>query len=453
MNILDRTNNMKLVSSNKGGEYHGPCPKCTPADKLSSSNRLHIWPNQDEGRGSYWCRGCDKGGDAIQWLRDMEGMSYKQACIEVGKEYNPKLDTKEPTAMDKQKQFVPCEHKAVNTEWRERAERFVEWSHDALCANDEMLQWLSDERGISYETVKELKLGYNKGDKGKDLYRPRSSWGLPESYKEDGKAKKLWLPVGITIPWYAEDGLCRVRIRRATGDPRYYVVPGSIGSPMLLDSTHHRAWKTIIVVESELDAIMLHSQAKHLAVYLAIGSSHTKPDAEVVSKIIEQQRGKGQAIQIKVALDNDDAGQKGANWWIDTFGATLHNIPSGNKDPGEVFKSKINITEWIEAALPAAYSITKSESVYVYTQKTINPPPLLQSMKDKKGRDYTITDDVEIWRQKQQSKETCFSIKEIEMSKQAVAWAGDLGQNMADCIMECKQVFAGSYVKKVTDLR
>ncbi|NTW81506.1 MAG: hypothetical protein HGB32_15385, partial [Geobacteraceae bacterium] len=338
MNILERSQNMKRVSSNKGGEYHGPCPLCTPADKTGTSNRMHIWPLQDDGRGSWWCRGCDKGGDALQWLRDIEGMSYKQACSEVGKEYDPKQDSSEPAAQTVKKQYHATEAKQTPALWQERAAKFINNCHQALLANPQQVKWLNEKRGISDATIAKLQLGFNPGEKDKDLYRARSAWGLDEVLRDDGKAKKLWLPIGITIPWSVNGTPARIRIRRATGEPRYYVTPGSSGTPMLLDATPRRAWKTIIIVESELDAIMLHSLAGELAAFIGMGSSHTKPDANIIGQILEQERGRGQAIQIKVALDNDEAGAKGAAWWIETFGATIYPVPDGYKDPGEAYQ-------------------------------------------------------------------------------------------------------------------
>ena len=453
MNILDRSHNMKRVSTNKGGEYHGPCPVCTPADKVGASNRMHIWPLQDDGRGSWWCRGCDKGGDALQWLRDIDGMSYKQACVEVGKEYDPKQDSSEPSAVAKKRQFTAAEQKTTDPTWQERAERFITWSHEALRENADVLTWLADVRGISSQTVKDLRLGYNAGEKGKDIYRPRAAWALPESLRDDGKPKKLWLPVGITIPWYTDAAPARIRIRRPDGEPRYYVVPGSSGTPMSLDATPHRAWKTIIVVESELDGIMLHSQAGHLAAYLPMGSSHTKPDAAVIGKLLELQRGKGQAVQIKIALDNDEPGQKGAQWWIDTFGATLHPVPAGYKDPGEAFQGGVDMVAWVESALPAAYHVgqTPHTTGPAPAKPAGEPPPLNQSMTDRKGRPYTITDSRSIYREKQAAGEVVFSEKEMALSIEAVNGAGDLGGKLADLIMEVKNVFQGSYLQKVEE--
>lgn len=454
MNILDRATNMKRVSTNKGGEYHGPCPICTPADKVGISNRMHIWPGQDDGRGSWWCRSCDKGGDALQWLRDIEGMSYKQACAAVGKEYDPKQDASEPTAVDKKKQFTPAPQKTTDPTWQERAERFITWSHENLKDDPATLEWLANQRGISLQTIKDMKLGLNIGENGKDIYRPRKVWALPEVLREDGKPKKLWLPVGITIPWYSNQQPVRVRIRRPEGEPRYYVVPGSVGSPMLLDATPIRAWKTIIVVESELDAIMLYSQCGHLAAFIGLGSCSTRPDSAIIGKMIEEQRGKGQAIQIKTALDNDSAGIKEVKWWSENFGATNYPLPEQFKDPGEAFQGGFNLVQWVENALPAAYKVgqmPQKQSEYV-AKPASTPPPLVQSMTDRKGRPYIITDSRDVYREKMAAGEVVFSPVEIKAAANehdiAEEYQPGMGAHLMDLVMTAKNVFPGSYISK-----
>lgn len=64
------------VSTNKGGEYHGPCPKC------GGNDRFIIWPE----RNGFWCRKCDWKGDDIEALRVIDSLSCKEAFARVGRE-------------------------------------------------------------------------------------------------------------------------------------------------------------------------------------------------------------------------------------------------------------------------------------------------------------------------------------------------------------------------------
>lgn len=50
-------------------EYSSACPFCGGVD------RFCVWPEKDR----YWCRQCKKSGDSIQLLRDLNGMSFKDA--------------------------------------------------------------------------------------------------------------------------------------------------------------------------------------------------------------------------------------------------------------------------------------------------------------------------------------------------------------------------------------
>ena len=77
MNLLDLVEqDVKVSRVGAGREYAGPCPLCGGED------RFRVWP--DTGR--YWCRGCGAMGDVIQYLRDVRGMSYREACRVVGRE-------------------------------------------------------------------------------------------------------------------------------------------------------------------------------------------------------------------------------------------------------------------------------------------------------------------------------------------------------------------------------
>ena len=70
---------LRRAGSTGGGEYCGPCPWCGGTD------RFRVWPEA----GNYWCRQCNRKGDAIQYLRDCRGLSYPEAAKLVGKPLTP----------------------------------------------------------------------------------------------------------------------------------------------------------------------------------------------------------------------------------------------------------------------------------------------------------------------------------------------------------------------------
>lgn len=66
-------NGFKLKKKTSG-EYCCSCPFCGGTD------RFCVWPEKN----NYWCRQCEKKGDDIQLLRDLEGFSFQEAAEATG---------------------------------------------------------------------------------------------------------------------------------------------------------------------------------------------------------------------------------------------------------------------------------------------------------------------------------------------------------------------------------
>ena len=346
MNTLDLASKrvqLRKASTTNGGEWQGPCPGCGGTD------RFQVWPAQYEGKGGYWCRGCGKTGDNIQFLREFEGLSFKEACARLNMSLPQRPDSRLPTASHHQQPaFVPAAHVPPAALWQEKAEKFLSWSQANLIEKREVLSWLAA-RGISRDTAVEFRLGLNIGEDGKDLYRPRKAWGLPEVLKDDGRPKALWIPRGLVIPYTVDGVIHRIRIRRPEGEPRYYVLPGSSTAIMVIG----RDRRAFVIVEAELDAIAVAASNTFLAGAVAMGSSHAKPDAEAFAIL------KG-ALQILNALDYDTAGRSASQWWAENFDrCDRWPVPRG-KDPGDAHRLGIDLARWIEAGLPPALMIAGS---------------------------------------------------------------------------------------------
>lgn len=352
MNLLDiaSTNGRtyKKVSTIHGGEYHGVCPVC------GGNDRFHIWPEQGD-YGTYWCRGCKIGGDAIEYLRNIEGMSFQAACKEVGKtvtelEEYQKPQFKKPAADS----FTPRKIAAPADLWTEHATKFADWAHEQLLSNQEQLDYLAA-RGITLEAVKAFRIGYNPGEKGKDLYKAREAWGLETKLNKDNKKTKLWLPIGIVIPFYISGTLRRLRIRipadrRTEKSLPYYLVPGS-AMDSFITRADAKAW---FIVEAELDAIAIHAQAGDLTGAMAMGNSTARPTAGVYELLTA-------SLWIGNALDYDatekdgkyeNAGGGAALWWKKQFPQVERwPVPVG-KDPGDAYKAGVSLREWVKTGLP-----------------------------------------------------------------------------------------------------
>jgi DNA primase len=354
MNVLDLLRNKnieaKKAAATGGGEYWSACPGCGGTD------RFHIWPDQNGGTGSYWCRGCEKHGDNIQFLMDFDGKSYPEACAALDVQMkNADYRTPRPISswmgvgrkeeIGKRKEEKPSLPPDL---WVEKAGKFVDWAHEKLLADKKQLEWLKN-RGINRAAIEKWKLGWNPGKDGKDLFRPRESWGLPTVLKDNGWRKALWLPIGLLIPMLKNGRVARIRIRRPEGEPRYYVIPGS-GMDVMFTGENCRAYT---VVESELDMILIDQAAGDLVGVVGLGTAGVKPGPELMEMLRK-------SAVILLSHDYDKAGAKAKTWWEEQFPqAERWPVPVGG-DPGEAFQAGIDIRAWVSAGLPRAWFIGQS---------------------------------------------------------------------------------------------
>lgn len=324
----------KKHATTHGGEYAGPCPWC------GGNDRFLIWPEYKGGR--YWCRGCEKKGDAVQYVRDTRNLSYFEALDFLGIEKTRSNKTKRkrigpPSFMPKTESLPPAL-------WIEKATKLLKWSQDQLWTPDgQAARDILSGKGLNEATIRRAGIGWNPGEHGKDLYRDRRGWCLSHEVHRDGRPKRLWIPQGIVIPLTGKEGARRLRIRRRTeDDPRYVIVAGSQMAPLVLESVN----SVFVVVESELDAWLVFQEAGDMAGVMAMGSASAKPDTAAHDLLIKSEK-------ILNALDYDPAGARAAwKFWPEAYGAkvTRWPVPIG-KDPSDAWQQGINIRDWIEAGL------------------------------------------------------------------------------------------------------
>lgn len=347
MNILDIAKKLALEYKKHGAAYNSPCPFC------GGEERFILRPEVGD-HGTYWCRQCCKGGDAIQLLIEKKGMTFKEACDYLGKEPPARRRNRTPRAPKAEApDFVPKEISNPFELWQAKAAAFADWAHKELLKSPDQLAWLAA-RGIMADTVKRFRLGWNP----KKLSRKRSEWGVPDkTFKDEGGEEKeltlFYLHRGLVIPYFVGEHIHRLRIRRPEEglDNRYYVVPfyppGSGMAPMTiwpepLPGPGRGAWA---VVESELDAILIAQDAGDLVGVAGLGSVTTKPDETLARELAA-------AAFIMVSLDSDEAGKKRWPWWQKLYPqAGRWPVPEG-KDPGDYRKAGGDIRAWIIAGLP-----------------------------------------------------------------------------------------------------
>jgi hypothetical protein len=373
MDILDllrsKAVNPRRVAATKGGEYHSACPRCGGRD------RFHAWPAQGDG-GTWWCRNCDHGGDLIEFLRHFDNLSYPEALKHLGlerqREYRglPRAPRRESA-----ESFRGVSRDLPPPLWRTKAAKLAESANGHLLGllsaglagrQSPVVEWL-EKRGLGLGAIIDYRLGWLPGEGEKLCYwRPRSAWGLPDLHEDkNGREtvkKRIWIPRGLAIPTVVNGEVLALRIRltkedraRLNFDNPYYVVPGSAALPLAAVQARvgeipggPRAW---VVVESQLDAMLVAGRCaggpRPLPVGAAAMLSNTgKPDPALHQKLAA-------AELILLALDYDQPGWKGADWWLKNYPrARRWPVPEG-KDPGEYFALGGDIRQWIEKGLPA----------------------------------------------------------------------------------------------------
>lgn len=442
------------ASTNKGGEYHGPCPKC------GGNDRFIVWPE----RNGFWCRKCNWNGDDIEALRVLDGLSCRDAFDRVGRECRKEscpsfakcTGTPQPRRENASTAAVPVRRESENKpavaetpaeKWQKKAQKLVEYAHEQLLVADEKLEYLKD-RGLDLVAVEKYSLGYLP----QDLYRERSSWGLSAELKENGKPKKLWLPEGIVIPYQVGGRLHRVRIRRdeVTGDsPRYYWVPGS-GNDVVVFSPGRSA---AVIVESDLDGLLVDYLAGDIITTIPLGTSSARPKQAASAALAA-------AAVILVALDADEAGLKGWKWWRENYNNTAIRwpVPVG-KDPGEAYQQGIDIRAWIIAGLPislqpkaVAHDVAECETKLAETETNTaedetTAAPVVHTITAQDGRVIHITDDPDEYSRLVAEKKIVFDSKEMAMVRESKATP-----EQAASFINIKQAFPGARIDGLNPL-
>jgi DNA primase len=335
MNILDIAQELNLLPKRSGltngGEYKSKCPKCQ-----EGTDRFCIWPNQGPS-GRYWCRVCESKGDGIQFCRDFLGLTFHQACQKVN--IIPELKILPPRT--KRLMFEPRQASVIHPSWQQVAKRFIDYSHENLLKEPSVINQL-EQRGLTTETMKRFRLGWNP----KNLFDQRERWGLVPEIKENGFPKRQWLPKGIVIPSFQDSYPTKIKIRRSDwvsedALPKYVEVSGSTQSP----SVYGDPLKPIIIVESELDAILIQQEAADLVYSIALGGVSKKPDVEL-HELLKR------APLILLSLDFDDPGKARYSFWMRLY-PHLRPWPAPYfKSPGDALeKSHINMLSWVKGGL------------------------------------------------------------------------------------------------------
>ncbi len=322
----------KKVASTNGGEYHGSCPFCGSSGR--NSDRFVIQPNADPPR--WWCRKCNKKGDAIAFQQQYNNLSFVDAvkALNLENQLNQQSNSQSnirmmptPTNIAPSKDDIPA---LDNPEWQEKAQKFVEWSWRNLhSGNYPDIQKYLDERGFTDFDTDIWKLGY-----------------VPKTYRWDWGGVQCYVPEGIVIPYLGADDetIYKINIRKTTANPKpkYQQIKG--GANWLFNSHRIKADSIVVLVEGELDAISIAVGFNHYRVVpVATGSS-------TGARWLRWPALLASAYKVLIAFDDDEAGENATKWWAQYLPNCRRLLPE-MKDCNDMLVNSYPFDLWIKKGL------------------------------------------------------------------------------------------------------
>jgi DNA primase len=332
--LLEKTDLLALIESDlgpgkKSGRwhlFHCPFPGHAHGDRRES-----LTVTTDNGR--YYCFACRKSGDALNWLCEYRGMSFREACEFVDGHVMPIAITPHVVLQPENQPVKPPDEP-----WQSRGADFCLECQEALweTGGQKALAYLRG-RGLGDEAIQIYQLGLNPEDR----FDMPAAWGLPE---EGGKP--LWIPKGITIPAYVQNALWSINIRRPAGDPKYFKIRGSRRALYGADNLVGQPYG--LLVEGEFDCITADQEIGRLVGVATMGSSTNRFDlAQWGAYLMTMDR-------VLVAYDADKAGNTGAEF-LTSLGGKVHRaqLPDGAKDINAFHQVGGNLNAWIVDQLAA----------------------------------------------------------------------------------------------------
>jgi DNA primase len=316
-----------LTLRKTGRNYVGLCPfhgEKTPSFNVSRE------------KGTYYCFGCKRGGDVIDFVMEMERVPFAEAVERLAERFGVHLPSASPEARrrkDERDQLVEVIEAAQATFARQvgenRPRAFLE------------------RRGVPLELATDFGLGYAKGewralyDELRRRYPERAL--IAAGLVVEGEGGRIWdrFRDRVTIPIRLARGRLVAFGGRALGDetPKYLNSPeSSLFSKSQLLFALDRASRSFaragraIVVEGYFDCIAMH-QAGFVETVATLGTALSEHHARELARRVPE---------VVVCFDGDDAGRQAAVAALRTLLAaslqvTVLLLPAG-RDPDDVVR-------------------------------------------------------------------------------------------------------------------
>ena len=314
----DRSSKALTIFENNKGEWKWKCHSACPSDANS--------------------------GDIFSFYMAWKCVDFKTAVTELAERaaLNP-VDHIPPTRKENQIQATPT---APEPAWSARAEQFITWAENNLINHKGAQEYLEKERGLSPETWRAFRLGYN----------PTNLYDDPARWELDGK--KIWLPRGIVIPGFWQEQPWYVKIRRplpgqsfgkyigewtardGLPDVKFGGPRGGISCLFRLELLGTKP--VLILVEGEWDTMLLWEYCPDLCDVGTLGGAGAKLDMLDLSLLTRY-------LAVLVVHDDDLAGEKGREYIAElhTRFSRVQSIQPPAHDLTDFWKSGGNVRGWV----------------------------------------------------------------------------------------------------------
>ncbi len=355
VSLIEQVSGIRLTrkASTGGGEWAGMCPLCK-----TGTDRFLVWPN-DPSYPHWYCRVCGKRGGAAWFLVEYLGLSYPEACQELGIELDGGYGASRRAEPD-DRDAPPSK------QWQETGKIFVERAERALWHTTEgrfMLAYLYG-RGLCDETIRRAHLGYCPVDRstGKWYEVSFEDWGIdPNSIQDEKKRERgtVMIPPGIVIPWFEGECLWKIALKRP-GQPK----PGDYGQVLgskegMYNISAIQYDQPAMMVESEICALSVQQEAGDIINVVATGSvSRGRRERWVADLLL--------ASFVLQAFDNDEpdeqgkrAGNDGAKYWEKRLPKVLRWTP-WKKDVNDMLRASQDVRQWVIDGIDAYHVMAQA---------------------------------------------------------------------------------------------
>jgi len=344
--IVKRDTTLRRKVANSDAEWFGPCPFCHTGD-----DRFLVWPAE----GRWWCRVCQRSGDALTYVAEQLGLNlkiasdFRRGCELLGAA--DLLPARPRLAAPSQPRSEPSP-----ADWQVRARQVVKLCESNLwnSGGERARQYLHG-RGLTDETLRRWHTGY-----------------MPGGYTEWRTVAGLSVPCGILLPCEVGGVIWYLKVRRAKAEAgrKYPQVRGS--RPGLFGADTLAGHDVAVMVEGEFDAMLLEQEVDDLVGVCTLGSATAGLDLATWGAYLLP------VTYLFLIYDVDPAGRNGADKLAgETARARRLTLPclAGAKDVTDFHLAGGNLRDWLTFEL-ARHGMPQTNGVLIETHQAASATPI-----------------------------------------------------------------------------